>query len=183
MSIHDAIILALTEALSVATQDLIPMDDTTRAGAVGPGPMQGNPDPDVARIAINIFENDPDAFYNSGASGMKDSWPDVVEEIECGGSITWKRRFTVTARCLLVNTQEDLLATRAIASKVRSRIEQTLLAFQGTGITDADTGEYVSLGVFGDTLKGEMIQAGGPDAYDYHIKVRFELQTTIGVTL
>lgn len=183
MSIHDAIILALTTSLKTALQDIIPTDDTSRAGAVISGPLQGNPDPDQARISVTIFENDPDAFYGAAAqSGMSGSWEDTVFEIECGGSITWNRRFTVKARCLLVNTQENLLESRAIASKVRSRIEQTLLSFKGTGISE--DGEVVSRGIFGDNVRGEMVQAGGPpDAYDYHIKVRFELQTTTGVAL
>lgn len=182
MSIHDAIILSLTQALTNALKDVIPVDDTARVGSVTPGPLQGNPDPDQARISITVFENDPDAFYGGAISGIAGSWDDNVAEIECGGSITWNRRFTVKARCLLVNTQEELLEARAIASKVRSRIEKTVLEFRGTGISE--DGEYVSKGIFGPTLRGEMIQAGGPpDAYDYHIKVRFELQTTTGVTL
>jgi len=81
-----------------------------------------------------------------------------------------------------VNTQEELAAARSIASTVRERIEQTLLTTSFTGVNS--NGEFVSRGIFSDNLKGEQIQAGGPpDAFDFHIKIRFEVLTTKGVTL
>ena len=79
--------------------------DPTQAGAVQIGPLQGNPDPDVARISVEIYENDPDRIEGI-PSGSRSTWEDEVEEIECGGAITWLRRFSVKARCLFVNTRE-----------------------------------------------------------------------------
>ncbi len=112
---------------------------------------------------------------------MSDTWGDEVAEIECGGSVTWKRRFSVKGRLLFVNTGEGLSEARTIAAVVRQRIENTLLNLDFGDVSD-EHGEYVSRGVVSYALKGEMVQAGGPpDAYDYHIKVRFELQTTTGV--
>lgn len=185
MNIHDAVINKLLYEFQHTLIDDIPEDDTSRAGIVIPGHSQGDPDPDIARISVQIHENDPDTIVNiQGASSMSGGWIDEVTEVECGGAVTWNRRFTVKARCLLVNTLEDRTQTRSIASTVRSRIEQTLLNIRWSDVHDDDTTEYVSRGVIAESLKGEMVQAGGPpDAYDYHIKVRFEIQTTTtGVT-
>lgn len=177
-AIHDVIMDALEIELEDAFMYDLPLDDTTRAGTVLKGPLQGNPDPDKARISVMVHENDPDHYYGKQATSETGTWDDEVLEVECGGSMTWKRRFTVKARCLLVNTREDLDTARDIASTVRSRIEYVLRHFTGEGLV-ADDGEYVSRGAFGSELKGEMVQAGGPpDAYDYSIKVRFEVQTT-----
>ena len=144
------------------------------------GPLQGDPDPDVARISVTIHENDPDKFYGINQT-LSGDWEDEVEETECGGAITWRRRFTVKARCLLVNTQENVTTARSIASTIRKRIETTLLQMSFRDIQDDD--EYVSRGVFSENIHSEMIQAGGPEAYDFHIKIRFEVLTTRGVTL
>lgn len=179
--IHDQIMTFLEEELQNALIDAIPTDDDARAGVVMLGPLQGDPDPDVARISITIHENDPDVVYKPGTSGMADAWDDEVAEVECGGSITMKRRFTVKARCLLVNTAEASSDARRIAATVRSRIEAALVNANFNGLSD-DSGEFVSKGIFSDVIKGEMIQSGGPDAYDYHIKVRFQVETTKGVT-
>jgi len=178
MSIHAEIIQAVVSGLNTALITQIDPTDPALAGVVTTGPLQGNPDPDVARISVTVHENDPDAVYGS-PSGSGGSWNDVIEETECGGGITWRRRFTVKARCLLVNTAEDLSATRSIASTLRHRIESALLGMSFSAVSDAQTGEYVSRGIFGDALSGEMVQAGGPpDAYDYHIKVKFEVFTS-----
>ena len=179
--IHDLITRKAVDMLVLALMDELPSDDIARAGAVVTGPLQGNPDPDQARISVTVHENDPDTFYGTKSS-MSSAWTDEVLELECGGSITWKRRFTVKARCLLVNTAEDKDLARRIASSVRSRIERTLLKSTWNDIVDEESGEYVSMGILNNGLSGEMVQAGGPpDAYDYHIKIRFELYTTVGV--
>ncbi len=180
--IHSLILDEVQAALQSALIDDVPPDDPARAGIVQQGPLQGDPEPDQARIAVTVFENDPDGFYGAnGATTLTTGWEDEVFDVECGGSITWKRRFTVKARCLLVNTQEDLPNTRQIASTVRERIETALLNFSGRGLRSGN--EYVARGVFADSLKAEMVQAGGPGSYDYHIKVRFELLTTVELTL
>lgn len=179
MSIHDAIMNRVRDNLQTALIDNIAAGDPAIAGVVQLGPLQD--DPDAARISITLHENDPDQFYGT-SNFISGDWNDEVDEIECGAAITMRRRFTVKARCLLVNTQEDLAAARSIASAVRERIEQTLLTTSFTGVTS--NGEYVSRGIFSDSIKGEQIQAGGPpDAFDFHIKIRFEVLTTKGVTL
>ncbi len=179
--IHDAILNYVRDELQDALIDAIPTDDPARAGVVTLGPLQGDPDPDQARISVTLHENDPDAITGAtGVSALSGSWDDEVAEIECGGSETWNRRFTVKARCLLVNTGEDKDAARQIAATVRHRIEKTLQNLSFSGVED--DGEYVSRGAVATSIKGEMIQSGGPpDSFDYHIKIRFEIQTTTGV--
>ena len=146
------------------------------------GPLQGDPDPDVARISVELYFNDPDqTITGSGLGNNPDPWDDQVEDIECGAAITWKRRFTLKARCLFEGTGEDLMTAHQIASDVRSRIEKTLLLIKWD-VASAD--EYVSRGVLSENIRGQVVQAGGPpDAYDFHIKIRFEVLTTesIGV--
>jgi hypothetical protein len=186
MNIHDAIVNFVVTQLNLALITEIQVSDIARAGVVIPGPLQGDPDPDVARISVSVYENDPDGFFGkNGTSANADGWNDAVAEMECGGAATWDRRFTVKARCLLVNTAENRDSARAIASTVRSRIEHRLMNLSWNSVHDDETGEYVSRGVLASSLQSEMVQAGGPpDAYDYHIKVRFEVQTTTtGVTL
>jgi hypothetical protein len=178
--IHDLILDRLQELLQAALIDDIPVDDPARAGIVLQGPLQGNPDPDAAGISVTLHENDPDGIYKPGNTNMTGEWVDEVAEVECGASITWKRRFCVKARCLLTQGQ-DLATARSIASTVRSRIETTLLTASFSSVLDPDTGEFVSKRVLSDAIQGEMTQAGGPEAYDYHIKIRFQVETTRGV--
>jgi hypothetical protein len=177
MSIQALILNHVENVLQDALIDNVHSDDISRAGSVIQGPLQGNPDPDQARISIQVLENDPDQIYKPGNSTMTGSWTDEVSLIECGGSITMKRRYSVKARCLLVNTAEGLDDARHIASDVKHRIERVLTGIDFTGIATPE--EFVSKGILSTAIKSESIQAGGPpDAYDYHIKVRFELDTT-----
>jgi hypothetical protein len=180
--IHNLINLHIQAALQKALIDGVPLSDPARAGVISLAQLQGDPDPDEARISVSLFENDPDALFSKGGgSSMVTNWTDEVSETECGGSITYNRRFTVKARCLLVNTGEDKYATRRIASTLRDRIERCLLNLSFAGVETED--EYVSRGAIGPNINGEMLQAGGPpDSYDYHIKIRFDIQTTRGVT-
>lgn len=180
--IHDAIMNHIHSALEA---DLVygpPLDDNAIPGAIVIGEMQGEPlDPDEARISVTVHENDPDVIYNTtSTTGMTDSWNDEIAFVEIGGSATWYRRFTVKARALLVDTGEDIVTTRQIVSALRKRIEKTLLNLSFGEIEE--DGEFVSKGVFSDQIKGEMVQAGGPpDAFDYYIKIRFQVETTTGV--
>ncbi len=174
--IHDLILLHVQEAFQKSLIDDLPLDDKARAGVVYIGPLQGEPTPDDARISITLHENDLDAAISGVVSGLKGEWVDEIDEIEIGGASTWVRRFTCKARCLLVNTAESLAEARAIASTVRERIEDTLSGMSFTGVANAS--EYVSRGVLSEEMAGEMLQAGGPEAYDYQIKVRFSLLTT-----
>ncbi len=174
--IHDLILVYVRDALQKALIDDIALDDKSRAGVVTIGELQGDPTPDDARISVTLHENDPEAAMSGVVSGLKAEWFDEVDEIECGGASTWVRRFTVKARCLLVNTAESLDDARSIASTVRERMEDTLSKLSFTGIANAS--EYVSRGVLSEEMAGEMLQAGGPEAYDYQIKVRFSVLTT-----
>jgi hypothetical protein len=153
----------------------IPDVDVAKAGDVRQGHLQD--DPDVLRISIQVFENDPDEFFEGDLTSMKDPWRDEIDEVECGGSVWWNRRFTIKARCLLANTQENLATSRQIAHTVKARIERTLLSLTFTGIKTSD--EQVVRGVAALSMKSEVIQGGGPpDAYDFLLKVRFDIQST-----
>jgi hypothetical protein len=153
-------------------------NDDTIPGAIKLGPLQGDPDPDVARISVEIYENDPDQeIKGSGISSGDKLWKDEIEEIEIGGCITWKRRFTVKVRVLLEATREDLENARRVASTVRSRVEKSFMSMRFANVSS--DGETVVMGPFSDDLISEMLQAGGPpDAYDFFIKVKFEVLTT-----
>ena len=152
--------------------------DDAVPGAIKLGPLQGDPDPDVARISVEIYENDPDQeIKGSGISTGDRVWKDEIEEIEIGGCITWKRRFTIKVRVLLESTREDLENARRVASTVRSRVEKSVLGMRFAGV-ERD-GEVVVLGPLSEDLISEMLQAGGPpDAYDFFIKLKFEVLTT-----
>jgi hypothetical protein len=175
--IHDAILERVRDELQSVCFDSLPTDDPTRAGVVKIGPLQGDPDPDEARISVELYANDPDQEMGTSGIGSKsESWDDIVEEIEIGGGITWRRRFTLRGRCLLEGTQEDNDASRKVASAFRSRIERALLNLRFSGLTDGI--ESVVRGVLSESLHASTIQAGGPpDAYDYHLKIRFEVLT------
>ena len=178
--IHNLIMLKVRDELEAAMITAIPEDDPTRAGVVKIGALQGDPDPDVARISLELHYNDPDqTISGSGLGSNPGTWDDQVEEIECGAAITWSRRFTVKARCLFEGSGEDLMTAHQTASDVRSRIEKVLLLMRWD-VASAD--EYVSRGVLSENIRGQVVQAGGPpDAYDFHIKIRFEVLTTESV--
>jgi hypothetical protein len=144
-------------------------EDDNQAGVVKIGPLQGEPDPDVARISVEVHHNDPE--------NIDSTWRDVIEIVEIGGSVTWARRFTVKIRALLVNTKENQAESMEIASIVRDRAELALLKELFTGIATDD--EYVSRGPMATSLKSDMLQGGGPpDSYDFHIKIYFDVYTT-----
>lgn len=176
--IHATLINYLRSQIEQAMISSLPANNSSRGGVVKLGPLQGDPDPDVARISIEVYYNDPDqTLRGSGMGGAPEAWDDQVEEVEVGGCITWKRRFTVKARCLLEQSREPLGDAHLIASTVRSRLEKALLFMDFSSIGTDD--EYVARGITSESLRGEMIQAGGPpDSYDFHIKVRFDVLTT-----
>jgi hypothetical protein len=178
--IHDAVLEHVRDALEVALITNIAEEDLARAGVVLIGPIQDEPAPDTARISVTLHENDPDRLIKA-VTGMTDDWSDEIDEIEIGGAVTHLRRFTLKARCLLVNTAEELDVARSIASTVRERCEITLTTLSFSGVTSGT--EYISRGILAEDMTGEMLQAGGPGAYDYHIKIRFSVLTTrIGVS-
>jgi len=179
MGIHSEILDKLQTSLQAAMIDDLEADDPTLAGVVIVGPLQGDPDPLTARVSVTIHENDPDHFYGLGdTTGIDTPWHDEIYDEEIGGVKTYQRRFTVKARCLLESTGENLTETRAIASSVRSRLEDTLGDISFSGVSH--NGERVTRGVSG--IHSEMVQAGGPPvSYDFHVKVRFDILTTTGV--
>lgn len=174
--IHDAILEHVRDKLILELITNIDPGDPALAGLVQIGPIQDDPSPDDARISVTVHENDPDRLLTGTVTGMKDDWSDDVQSIEIGGTLTYYRRFTVKARCLLVDTAEDLDNARSIASTVRERIETAILGLSFTGIVSGN--EYISRGILSDEFTGEMLQAGGPEAYDYHIKIRFSVLST-----
>ena len=179
--IHYAILDHLKTTL---TADLITKvleddeDDNAVPGAIKIGPLQGDPDPDEARISVEIYLNDPDTFVGGAVTSLGKTWADEVEMIEAGNAITMKRRFTIKTRCLLEKTREDLAGAHDINSKLLSRIQASLLNTSFTGVA-ADDGEYVARGIFSESLTTEVLQAGGPpDNYDFVGKIRFDVLTT-----
>jgi hypothetical protein len=175
--IHNEILKTVETALNAALITDVGSSDVAAAGIVKLGSLQGEPDPDTARISITLHENDPDRFIPGAVTGLKDDWSDEVEFVEIGGATTWKRRFTIKARCLLDATKEGLSDTREIASTLRSRIEHALPGISFDAVRYDN--EYVARGIVSETLKGEMVQSGGPpDSYDYFIKFRFDVLTT-----
>ena len=175
--IHDSILNTVKDALEQAMITDVGSGDSAVVGIIKLGDLQGEPDPDTARISMRLYENDPDRFISGAVTGLKDDWSDEVVEVEIGGATTWRRKFTIKARCLLESTKEGLTDTREIASTVRSRLEHAL-PYISFSTVEYD-GEYVARGIVSDTLRGEMIQSGGPpDSYDYFIKFRFDVLTT-----
>ena len=176
--IHEEILTKIVGALQVCLIDGIDPTDAARAGVVMTGPLQGDPDPDIARISITVHENDPDQLL--GGAGLSRPWQDEPISVEIGSGraiTTWSRKFVVKARCLLEGSHEDLEQARAIASTLRSRIEKCLSAIDFAGVETDD--EEVTYGIVSFARRGETLQSGGPpDAYDFHIKFKFDLWTT-----
>ncbi len=177
MSIHNQILEHLRDKLTAdLITSIIPADKSV-PGVIKIGALQGDPSPEVARISVTLYTNDPDKIVGGGVTAMGRSWDDEVEEVEIGGAITHKRRFTIKASCLYVETREAEEEMRSISSLVRERLEVSLLKMSFAGVSSGD--EYVSRGVTSEELHGEMLQAGGPpDAYQYEIKIRFSVLTT-----
>ena len=177
MSIHYQILERIrTELQTVLIDDLLE-GDLTRAGIVLVGPLQGDPDPDEARISVQIFENDPDPFTGAKGSALSGDWSDQIDEVEVGQANTWNRRFSIKLRCLFDISGEEKDTARSIASTVRTRIEHRLPRINFGDI--AADGEYVSRRIVSEEIGSEMIQGGGPpDAYDFNIKIRFSVKTT-----
>jgi len=168
--IHDAVMNRTQAMLQKALITDIGEDDPALAGVVKVGPLQGEPEPDDARISICIYENDPDDLEGA-------EWQDRVTEVECGGVVTFERRFTIKGRMLLVDTGEELTVARSIASTVKERIEIALLKEQYVGIASGN--EYVARGPLADAIVSNLRQGGGPpDAFDISFKIRFDILTT-----
>jgi len=176
--IHNLLLTHIQAALQAALIDDVAAADPARASVIKLGYLQGDPEPDAARISIELHLNDPDDIEGSG---IESAWQDEVVEVEVGAggpTATWRRCFTVKGRCLLVETQEDLDAALLITAIVRARLEAALATLSFAGVI-ADNGEFISRGVTATTLHGRIYQAGGPpDAYDFHIKVRFDVLST-----
>lgn len=159
----NAILSAIRAELERQLVTWVPSVDPSRAYAVKIGPLQGNPDLDAAPINVEVYANDPD---------NPEQWMDEAVEWEIGGTAIWIRRFTLLFRALLVESGESLEESLAIASDLRDRIEQFLLTTNWGSIQSRHE-EADFLG----GLEGEVSQGGGPDAYDWAGKIRFEVIT------
>lgn len=174
---NDQVMEYLKAMLETALIAEIPTDDTSRAGIVTLGPL--NDSPEDYRISVEIYENDPDSVFKGNVSGTKSEWADEIDEVEMGGGGTvWLRRYTVKARCLLTTTKEDLTDARRVASVLKARMEKALLRAEWLGVEDDY--ESVARPVVSESMKSEMLQSGGPpDAYDFMIKIRFDIKTML----
>ena len=176
--IHDAVLTKVQSELTRMLITEIDEADVARVGVVKLGPLDGEPDPDLGRITVTLHENDPDRFVTGAPTEATTHWMDEVLQVEIGGgaATTWKRRFTLKARCLLESTKEGLVVARTIASTVRTRIEHALPKISFSGIVV--DGETVVRRIVSNETMAEMIQSGGPpDSYDFLIKVRFDMWT------
>ena len=139
LSIHQQIMDKLEDELQAAIIDDILFNNDTQAGVVKQGPLQGDPEPDDARISVEIHENDPDSSYGTGnVSSMGEGWTDEVDEVEIGGNTIWSRKFTVKGRCLFDNTGETLQEAQQISRVLRNRLEDTILNISWAGIQTID---------------------------------------------
>lgn len=172
-AIHKTVMDHLEKILTQALITNIGDTDPAFAGAVKLGPLQGNPEPDTARVSMTVHENDPDD---------RNRWHDRIVMVEIGNVITYARRFTVKGRCLLEDSRENLDRAREIASTVKNRAEVAILSEGWTGVA-AEDGEYVSRGAVARSLRSHVRQGGGPpDSYDFRIAIQFEVWTTKGLT-
>jgi len=170
-TIHYEILHRVAEQLQKDLIDTIIEDDDALTGVVVEGPLLDLPDYEEARISIELYENDPFTY---------DSWDWVDEPVEdmmeIGYGMTWRRRFTLSARMLLINTMEERSEARLIASVVKSRIEKSLMA---TDFSDLSLdGEQVTGRIFNKNLRSKLLQSGGPESWDFEFQVRFEINTT-----
>ena len=177
--ISDAIVDKVYSELTIALMKDLEESDPTRAGLILRGPFQDQADLERARIVVEIYENDPDKFQRGAVTSMWGAWEDEVAELEIGGSVIWNRRYTVKGRALMTRTKENIDEARLIASTLKDRLTRTLINIDFAGIQDDE--EFVSRGVLSRSIQAEAIQGGGPQAYDYYIKVRFEVQTTLNL--
>jgi len=182
--IHSLIMETIEAYLEAHINDGLTVDDPEYVSLAKLGPLQGDPDPDEARVFVTIFENDPDKFISGAVTSFSSSWIDEIVDTEVGLSdeqvvTTWVRRFVLKARLLLEQTGENEVEARRLASCIRTKIEHLLPKISFSSIKEDD--EFVSKRITNDDIQGEMIGAGGPpDSYDFMIKIRFSLWTTTG---
>lgn len=175
-NIHYAVMEHVKTTLEEVLYAAYPAGDPLRPGVIKLGPLMGEPmDPEEARIVICIYENDRDE--KDTFQWCDEPASDEYGGIEIGGGITWLRRFTLEGDCYFERTREDIDAARKIAGLLKAKLEDILLGMSFSGI--AVDNEYVSRGPVGFGLYSTTRQSGGPpDAYQFHIKIRFEVLTT-----
>ena len=187
MSVHNAILTyleaQLTDALiTVPTAALAKAKPIRRSPASSRWDLFRATQIQIRPVsASRLHENDPDAI--TGASGYlqcrargKTRSPRSNAVVPKHGTGASRSRPAV---CWSTPARTKT-PPEQIASTVRHRIEKTIQNLSFAGVED--DGEYVSRGAVSTSTKGEMIQSGGPpDAFDYFIKIRFEVQTTTGV--
>jgi len=179
MSVMNMVLEYTRDELIRFLYDEVSADDKARTNVVKIGFLQGDPDPDEARISVSVFPNDPDQeIRGSGIGNNPAPWDDTIYEEEVGGVLTWSRKYTVKARCLFTDgTEADNEAeARTLAATVKQRIEKAILSIDYGSISSAN--EYVCRSASSSSIRSTFVQSGGPGAYDFYIKVRFDILTT-----
>lgn len=147
--------------------DDVPLSDTSRAGVVKIGPLQGEPEPDVARISITVHPNDPD---------RPTKMLDKVIEVNIPCSQIWNRYFTIKYRILLEPTHENLEQALTIASTVKARVEHAISSATYGSIRTST--ESVQRGCQDVSSRHSLLQGGGPpDSFDFQGKFMFTIMT------
>lgn len=163
-SIHEAILQFLRDELEDKLIMSVPVDDPARAGAVKIGPLLGNPEIDAARIAVEVYQNDPDV--------TSDEYRDHAYEWEMPRTVYWRRYFSIIIRALLVETGESLDESLDISGILTGRIEAALIQMDLSSVS-ADNEQAL----FIEDIESEMFQGGGEDEYDWTGKIVCTIRT------
>jgi len=143
--------------------DPFPDSDPSKAGVVKLGPLQGEPEPDVARISIEVHQNDPDDL---------ERWLDEVVEVEIPNAAIWSRKFTIKYQLLLDSTSEALIPALTLGSIIKERIERTIFKAKYAGVPDVVRGAIATKSV------SQLIHGGGPpDIYNITGRFQFDVLT------
>lgn len=172
MSVTVDLLVLYQKALQAALIDRVGANDPLRAGIVKIGALQGEPEPDVARISVTVHPNDPDNL---------DDWLDEIIEVEMPNSAYWERRFTVKYQLLLEVTGEALLPALTLSSDLKERIEHTILGVSYAALNLPT--ERVVRGAMSTDSDSHFLQGGGPpDSYNMNGKYRFSVVTLTSAT-
>lgn len=163
--ITEVILIALRDHLEERLITLVEEGEPARVGVVKIGPLQGEPDVDVARISLEIYANDPE---------KTDEREDQIVEWEMPMTAIWERHFTILWRALLAETGEGLLDAMAIASDLKHGIEEGVRTLSWASLS---SGNERAIGCGPETMEHRIQQGGGPNEYDWTGKLTFTVQT------
>lgn len=167
MSIIDAIMTHLQSHLEYELIDNIDLSDASRAGVVKVGPLQGDPDVDVARISAELYYNDP---------ADEDDLHDEIIEWEMPRTAIWARWFTVLWRCLLVDSGEGLMEAKTVATTFEQRLIHALGTVSWTGVEGQNYEQIIGCPL--EYIRATKSQGGGPNEYDWQGKIQFSVLTS-----